>query len=199
MKFRTRIGLVLGVSGLIAGFLAAPAAHATTWDEVCGTNGKCLNDWSDGSSVRLFTNGILNDAYTLEPVDRCRPGSNQSTAGCPVAGIPAGYFIYQIIDERKANTCVGNDSSGGSFATETTCNGQSYPGTGGGGATIFVTAGSGSCPSGWGLVVSSYWTNHFGGWNAGKLVLGAQGGTNGSLVYLADSSPWCWTGGQFNT
>lgn len=198
MRFRARISLVLGVSGLIAGFMAAPAAHATTWDQICGTNGKCINDWSNGSSARLYNPGVLNNAYFLQSVNRCQSGSNLSTAGCPVSGIPAGYPIYQIKDERKANACLGNDSGGGSFATETGCNRTSYPGTGGGNGTLVVLLQDGVCSGAWNDIVNSYWTNHFGGWSAGAVFVGAQAGTNGSAVYLADSSDWCWQPSSFN-
>lgn len=200
MRLR-KFGLVISLLATLAvpvSIGAVTSASATTFDQICGTNGKCMNDWNNGSSVKLYNANTTNNAYFPDAVDRCQSGSNLSTPGCPIAGIPAGYPIYQIKDERKVNACIGNDSSGGSFATEVGCNRESYPGNGGGNGTLVVLLQDSVCNGAWNDLVNAYWTNHFGGWSSGALVIGGQGGTNGSDVYLADSADWCWQGSTFN-
>jgi hypothetical protein len=200
MRFR-KLGLVLSLVAALAvpvgiGAVASPS-QATTYDQFCGTNNECLNDWSNGTSVRLYAPNVTNDAYYPDAVDRCQSGSNLTTANCPISGIPAGYSIYQMKDERKANACIGNDSSGGSYATEVGCNIESYPGNGGGYGTLVILITDGTCNGNYGDIVNAYWSNQFGGWGS-RASIGGQGGSSGSLVYLSDSSDWCWSHSLFN-
>lgn len=171
------------------------AAPATTYDELCdqGNQFQCINDWNDGSSVQKYAFNYTNDAYGLQAVDRCQSGSNLSTANCPISGIPAGYGIYQIRDQRKSNKCVGTPGGqvGGSLASETGCNSTSYPGTGGGLGTLVIIATGNGCYTNDDVLIDSYWTNNGGGWNSG--VGEVQGDdTNGAYVTMDYYPDWCW-------
>jgi hypothetical protein len=166
------------------------------YSEICdeGARYRCINDWFDGTTVAKYNSGVTNDAYELQPVDRCRSGSFYSTANCPISGIPAGYEILQIRDRRKSNACVGTPAGtkNGAYASETGCNSTSYPGTGGGYGTIVVLAAGLGCQSGNFVLVDAFWTNAFGGnWSNLAEVQGYD--QSGSQVYMAYlNANWCW-------
>ena len=170
--------LLLLVSGAAVASGTTPA-FASSGHEVCdegfsaGLQIYCLNAWNGGPDIRTYTPGVSNNNFVVQGVDRCNHG-DYSTSNCPISGNPSGLFIYQIeyVGGGTYNgDCLG-DNTGNlpSDAQMVRCNSTSYPGSGGGTATIFVAFhGDGNffpyCDSGFNYAVNAHWTNLRGGWN----------------------------------
>jgi hypothetical protein len=185
----TTIGLVLG-AGLITG-PAASAAPARTYQaaaraaandphEVCSISGgapdECLNNWNNAySAVKSYAPNAANNSFVVEGVDRCGNG-DYTTSGCPVAGVPAGLFVYQIAYGNNTSKCI---AAAGGNAVAGTCNGSS--GYGGSTGSLEI-AYHDSCPSGTNAAINVYWTGQFGGWSHAVGIGWVQG--NGNQVFL---------------
>lgn len=160
--------LVTGVT-VLAG---APPALASSGHELCdeGVPIECMNAWGGGPSVRTYTPDVANDNFIVQGVNRCNNGDD-TTSNCPITGNPSGLFIYQIKYSGSgtySGDCVG-DNDGLGYAELVKCNNTSYPGTGGGTATIFVQFhGDGMllpyCESGFNWAINSHYTGLNGGW-----------------------------------
>jgi hypothetical protein len=166
-------------AGVVSGAtpaLASPGhpALASSGHQVCdeGLPLECLNAWNGGPSIRTYTPTVSNNNFTIQGVNRCNNG-DYTTSNCPISGNPSGLYIYQIKyagGGRYNGYCLG-DNTGNlpSYAQMVGCNNTSYPGTGGGTATIFVAfPGDGNllpyCDSGFNWGINSHWTNLSGGW-----------------------------------
>ncbi len=189
----TAIGLVLGVV-LIAG-PAASAAPARTYQaaeraaapdphEVCsissGAPFECLNNWNAMYTfVAAYNPGAANDSFIVEGVNRCGNG-DYTTSGCPVSGVPAGLFVYQIAYGNNTSKCIAAGSGGEAVAG--TCNGS----TGYGGSTgTLEIAYHDSCPSGTNAGVNVYYTGGAGGWSHAEGLYWESG--IGHFVFLNES------------
>jgi hypothetical protein len=185
----TVIGLVLGI-GLITGPTAS-AVPATTYQapataaapdphQICSISGgaldECLNNWNNAyGNVRSYAPNVANNSFVVEGVDRCGNG-DYTTSGCPVAGVPAGLFVYQIAYGNNTSKCI---AANGVDAVAGTCNGSN--GYGGSVGTVEI-AYHNSCPSGTNAGINVYWTGQHGGWSDASGIWWAQG--NGNLVFL---------------
>jgi hypothetical protein len=139
--------LLLGLMGTTAG-----TAYATTCPngEICGTagyngNGNAMNDWNGGGNVYAYRNGVSNENFLDETINRCS-GGTQVTSTCPFTNTGddnalRGKFIVQIV-YAGGNTakCVGSSSPAGD-ANLVGCNNPST-GTGGGVDSVYVVAGN---------------------------------------------------------
>ena len=175
----TMVLLVAPGAGMVSGTTPALAssgspALASSGHEVCdeGLPLECLNAWNGGPSIRTYAPAVSNNNFTVQGVDRCNNGDD-STSNCPITGQPfrAVHLSDQVPGGGKYNgDCLG-DNTGNlpSYAQMVGCNSTSYPGTGGGTATIFVAFhGDGNllpyCDSGFNWAINSHWTNLGGGW-----------------------------------
>ena len=200
----TMVLLVTG-AGMVSGTTPALAssghpALASSGHEVCdeGLPLECLNAWNGGPSIRTYAPAVSNNNFTVQGVDRCNNG-DYSTSNCPITGNPSGLYIYQIkyAGGGKYNgDCLG-DNTGNlpSYAQMVGCNSTSYPGTGGGTATIFVAFhGDGNllpyCDSGFHWAINSHWTNLGGGWWPGTSGI-SYSDVNNVPVVLSDLPDNC--------
>jgi hypothetical protein len=165
---------------------ALPASDPT-YDENCNVFGECLNDWNNSGEVSTYTKGVDNNAYLIQGIDRCGNGYD-STANCPIEGMPADYFIFQFKDQRTGK-CIGLAASGSPYPLETGCNNPST-GYGGGDGTVNILAYSSGCPSDYYLAINSYWSNYYGGW--GDIVGYNWGSSDHDPVYLNDGTAVCF-------
>jgi len=193
MGIITAIGLVLGVGlTIVPAASAAPArtpqvgARAAAQDphEVCSVSGgapfECLNNWNDAYSfVAAYSPGAANNSFVVEGVDRCGNG-DYTTSGCPVSGVPAGLFVYQIAYGNNTGKCIAEGNGGEAVAG--TCNGSS--GYGGSVGTVEI-AYHGSCPSGTNTGINVYWTGQDGGWSHAAGIWWNSG--IGHFVFLNES------------
>jgi hypothetical protein len=188
----TAIGLVLGV-GLTAGPAASAAwagthqaaARAAAQDphQICSISGgapdQCLNNWNDAyGDVLSYAPNAANNSFIVEGVDRCGNG-DYTTSGCPVAGVPANLFVYQIAYGNNASKCIATNSV--SVAVSGTCNGSN--GYGGSAGTLEIAYHDG-CPSGTNTAINVYWTGQEGGWGHAAGIW--FGSSNGSSVVLGE-------------
>jgi hypothetical protein len=168
------LAAALALSSGMAFATASPAGAVQP--ETCATTNTapvqpafaCLNAWSGGPLVKTEDPGTSNENFTIERVaGRCAAGSQLTTSGCPIAGIPAGFLIVQI---RHGSQCVDdlNGSSTDAHVGSTgTCNNVNT-GQGGSFGTIYVY-GTPGCPTSsfplWSAKWSTSWPNSMGGLN----------------------------------
>jgi len=189
MRIRTRIigitaTLVLSGAAMTATASAAPVRGGSDPHQVCsvytnGTLDECLNNWNHAYGyVESYAPGAANNNFIVEGVDRCGNG-DYTTSGCPVSGVPAGLFIYQIAYGDEQSDCIANLGGNSPYAADGLCNGSN--GYGGSYGTLEI-AYHGSCPAGTNIAINVYWTGKNGGWSHAVGIWWQQG--NGDLVFL---------------
>jgi hypothetical protein len=156
---RVIAAVTLTLGGGITLVTTASPAYAEAGTEVCDVLGHCLNAWDGGPDVNVYNANAANDDFVVEGVDRCNNG-DYSTANCPIEGVPAGQFVYQIAyaGPGEIGTCVMGNSSTNGTAELGDCNLTQYPGNGGAEGTIFVAVSYSVCKSGYNASVSRYYT-----------------------------------------
>jgi hypothetical protein len=197
MRIRKRVvvfasATILTLGGGLALVAAAAApAFASGQSEVCdvynagGGNYEpfyCINAWNGGPYEAAYQwSSATNNYWYAQGVDRCGNG-DYTTANCPISGINAGYFVYQLRYGNASNTCMGTVTAGGEHNAQgifTGCNETGYPGTGGGDGTIEIAI-PGSCPSGTNVALNAYWY----GQDGNNIATLSWGDSNGSEVYM---------------
>jgi hypothetical protein len=155
--------LMLGVSTVFTS-----SASAGTGNEWCmtSTNSKCINAWSGGPFVKLYTGqgGGANSDFTP-------------------SGPVSGHIILEFTGNSGwAGTCIGdayNDPGNASVSLDS-CG---FSGGSGGWGTLF-DSGSSGCPSGYVWYRNVHW---------GGTYLGPQdSNTNGSPFYLNKPGKTCF-------
>lgn len=160
---KTRIAVIVASFSLAVGGLLLTGltpAYAQT-NEVCDIQGNCFNAWDGGPAVDVYRSGVANDNFTVEGVDRCNNG-DYSTANCPIQGVPAGQYIYQVEYSGSGSydgECVAAGSEG--EATLSTCNDTAYPGNGGANGTILVARSETICHDGFNAGIDRYYTSNW--------------------------------------
>jgi hypothetical protein len=139
-KIMAAAAAILLMTGIAVASGATPA-FAASGHEMCdeGLPVKCINAWGGGPDIKVYSPNVSNNNFTIQGVNRCNNG-DYTTSNCPIAGNPSGLFIYQIKFSGGGaynGRCVGDNATIG-YAHLVNCNSTSYPGTGGGTATIFV-------------------------------------------------------------
>lgn len=175
---RIRRLAVIAAATAALGFPAVAVAAATPAQAIVnignnwclGTSSSCMNAWSGGPWVKLYTGGdTANGDFTWDHG----------------IALPAQYLVLTNYGSPWANRCIGdaNNDAGDARASLDVC-----PGTGGG-------SGSGD---GWGThivrhdeVCNSGYTafkdTHWNGWIGPSGNLG-----NGDQFYLNKPTPWCF-------
>jgi hypothetical protein len=167
-RFAPIVGaIVLAAAGSLAFGASSVFAQAESFS-YCADNGTtfaCLNDWSQGPYVNVYTvPSAVNDAMNIIPAG----GSN-------VAIQYNGNGSY-------SGDCVGdyNNNSGTSYTGLDQCPGG---GSGGGWGTNFTYS---NCTTARGYYGYEFHNNRWGGWLApGEF-------TNGAHFYLNDQVPYCF-------
>ncbi len=190
MRIRTLIiGIITATlafsgAGITATANAAPVRSGSDPHQVCsvyanGTLDECLNNWNDAYGyVESYAPNAANNSFVVEGVDRCGNG-DYTTSGCPVSGVPAGLFVYQIAYGNELSDCIANLGETYPYAADGICNGSN--GYGGWPGTLEI-ADHGSCPSGTNVAINVYWTGKNGGWSHAAGIWWQQG--NGNVVDL---------------
>ena len=146
--------------------IAPTAANAGTGNEWCmtATNSKCINAWSGGPFVKLYTGqggGANSDFTVIQPV--------------------SGHLVLEFTGNSGwAGTCIG-DAHNDSTMSTTSLDNCGFSGSGGWG-TLFDTGSSG-CPSGYSWFRNVHWGRYLGPQDSN---------TNGSPFLLTNSSPTCY-------
>lgn len=173
-----KLGLCVSVLTLVAGTAlvatSATPAFASGETEVCtvynagGGNYPpfyCINAWNGGPDEKSYQwSSAPNNYWYAQGVDRCNNG-DYTTANCPISGIGAGRFIYQLVYGNNGK-CMGTQTAAGAGFAQgvfTGCNETGYPGVGGGIGTIQIAIGGHGCPSATNAALNGYWTGQNGG------------------------------------
>ena len=190
MRIRTLVFGIITVTSVLSAVAmtatanAAPVSGGSDPHQICsvytnGTIDECLNNWGHAYGyVESYAPNAANNNFVVEGVDRCGNG-DYTTSGCPVSGVPAGLFIYQIAYGDELSDCIANLGGNSPYAADGLCNGSN--GYGGSDGTLEI-AYYGSCPSGTNLAINVYWTGQSGGWSQTRGIWWQQG--NGSVVSL---------------
>lgn len=145
--------------------IAPTAANAGTGHEWCMTasNSKCINAWSGGPFVKLYTGqgGGANSDFTVVQV--------------------SGHVVLEFTGNSGwAGTCIG-DAYNDPTNPSTSLDNCGFSGSGGWG-TLF-DSGSSGCPSGYSWFKNVHWSHYLGPQDSN---------TNGSPFYLNKPSPTCY-------
>jgi hypothetical protein len=168
--------LVLTVSifhAIVACNLSAESSLPFTQQQWCDYNTDCLNAWSGGPYVKVYTGGTetgdSNQNFYLADVDNS-------------AGQATGYYHMIFAGSGSwADQCVGdyNNNSGLADAGLDGCGNATGGGTGWG---TNMEVGTNGCPSGELWVYDVHWNGYLAG-----------DGANGSKFYLNVANPVCFT------
>jgi hypothetical protein len=202
MSIKRKITAAAAAMLLMTGIAVASGttpAFAASGHETCddGLPVKCINAWGGGPDIKVYSPNVANNNFTIQGVNRCNNG-DYTTSNCPIAGNPSGLFIYQIKFSGGGaynGRCVGDNDTIG-YAHLVNCNSTSYPGTGGGTATIFVQFhGDGNtlgfCSTSFNYAINSHFTIQGGGWVTGITGIEWDQEQNGLLVALSAGVPTC--------
>lgn len=188
----TAISFVLGI-GITAPANAVPVHHGSDPDQICsvnpnGTLDECLNNWNDAYGyVKSYAPFVANNSFVVEGVDRCGNG-DYTTSGCPVSGVPADLYVYQIAYGNNTNDCIATNSHG--YAVAGACNGSN--GYGGSVGTLFISYHAGCSFAITNVAINVYWTGRDGGWSNAAGIWWAQGNGNEVALYFPlAASPLC--------
>lgn len=173
---------------LLGGVVAIPAHADPNPYSICDPLPAefCLNNWNGADGyVKAYTfTGTINSDFHVQGMPRCGNG-DLTTANCPVRGVPAGLFMYQITYGDGSGYCIATDTSTG-YALAGTCNNPN--GYGGSYGTIQIAYGGG-CPQAFNLGINNYWTGRNGGWSNAVGISYAD--RDGAQVILNGYGPNC--------
>jgi hypothetical protein len=177
----TGAGLAAQVTPAPSGVYTKIAAPASGRSQFCNNQAvsQCMNDWNNAGTVKTYTPGVTNNDYEFDYIyGLCKAGSDQSTAGCPITGIPAGYVIFSYYDPRTGK-CIdlgpAEKTCSYTYSGQVNVQGINVPG----------------CPTtgAWFTATNKYYSNKYGGWS--HAVGYYWYGGDGSTVYQGNSGRIC--------